>query len=177
MNLSQLRRAVWLRRVSDASQSKRGWRPAAEQALDGGTDMPPARCKRPHMTIRTPPTLLFIALALGCANQSSGTFLAHDQGTGLEGMVRHGPVQPVCRVGQPCDAPFSAAFQVWQQQQLVTKFQSDSTGHYRVLLAPGAYTIVPDSGAPIWPRRQAHDVTVGSVGVTHLDLNFDTGVR
>jgi hypothetical protein len=129
------------------------------------------------MTIRTPSTPLLIAFALACANQPSGTLLAKDQGTGLEGMVRRGPIQPVCRVGQPCDAPFSAVFQVWQQQQLVTKFQSDSTGHYRVLLAPGAYTIMADSGAPIWPPRQAHDVTVGSVGVTHLDLDFDTGIR
>ena len=122
-------------------------------------------------------TLLFIALALSCTNQPSDILLAQGQGTGLEGMVRRGPIQPVCRVGEPCDAPFSAAFQVWQQQQLVTKFRSDSTGHYRVLLAPGAYTIVADSGAPIWPARQAHDVTVGSVGLTHLDLDFDTGIR
>ena len=122
-------------------------------------------------------TLLFIALALSCTNQPSDILLAQGQGTGLEGMVRRGPIQPVCRVGEPCDAPFSAAFQVWQQQQLVTKFRSDSTGHYRVLLAPGSYTIVADSGAPIWPARQAHDVTVGSVGLTHLDLDFDTGIR
>ena len=122
-------------------------------------------------------TLLFIALALSCTNQPSDILLAQGQGTGLEGMVRRGPIQPVCRAGEPCDAPFSAAFQVWQQQQLVTKFRSDSTGHYRVLLAPGAYTIVADSGAPIWPARQAHDVKVGSVGLTHLDLDFDTGIR
>ena len=122
-------------------------------------------------------TLLFIALALSCTNQPSDILLAQGQGTGLEGMVRRGPIQPVCRVGEPCDAPFSAAFQVWQQQQLVTKFRSDSTGHYRVLLSPGAYTVVADSGAPIWPARQAHDVTVGSVGLTHLDLDFDTGIR
>jgi hypothetical protein len=129
------------------------------------------------MAKRYPPALLFIALALSCTNQPAGVLLAQTQGTGLEGMVRRGPIQPVCRVGEPCDAPFSAAFQVWQQQQLVTKFRSDSTGHYRVLLAPGAYTIVADSGAPIWPSRQAHDVTVGSVGLTHLDLDFDTGIR
>ena len=122
-------------------------------------------------------TLLFIALALSCTNQPSDILLAQGQGTGLEGMVRRGPIQPVCRVGEPCDAPFSAAFQVWQQQQLVTKFRSDSTGHYRVLLAPGSYTIVADSGAPIWPSRQAQDVKVGSVGLTHLDLDFDTGIR
>jgi hypothetical protein len=129
------------------------------------------------MTNRHPLSLLLVALALACTSQPSGSLLAQNQRTGLEGMVRRGPIQPVCRVGEPCDAPFSAAFQVWQQQHLVTKFQSDSIGHYRVLLAPGAYTIVADSGAPIWPPRQAHDVTVGSVGLTSLDLDFDTGIR
>lgn len=130
---------------------------------------------RPRVTNR--PLLCLLLVALACTNQPSSILLAQDQGTGLEGTVRRGPIQPVCRVGEPCDAPFSAAFQVWRRQQRVTRFQSDSMGHYRVLLAPGAYTIVADSGAPIWPPRQAHDVTVGSVGLTHLDLNFDTGIR
>jgi hypothetical protein len=129
------------------------------------------------MAHRYPATLLLIALTLSCTTQPSATLLAQEQGTGLEGVVRRGPIQPVCRVSEPCDAPFNATFRVWQQQQLVTQFKSDSAGHYRVLLAPGAYTIVADSGAPIWPPRQAHDVSVGSVGLTHLDLDFDTGIR
>jgi hypothetical protein len=124
-----------------------------------------------------PLTLVLIALTLGCGSQPSNILLAEKQDTGLEGTVLRGPIQPVCRIGEPCDAPFSAAFQVWQQQHLVARFHSDSTGHYRVLLAPGAYTVMADSGAPIWPARQAHDVTVGPVGVTRVDLNFDTGIR
>jgi hypothetical protein len=134
-------------------------------------------CHRPMAPDPRFRRLVLIALALGCTNQPSGALLAQNRGTGLEGTARRGPIQPVCRVGEPCDAPLRAAFQVWQQQRLVTRFQSDSTGHYRVLLAPGAYTVVADSGAPIWPPRQAHDVTVGSVGLTHLDLAFDTGIR
>jgi hypothetical protein len=124
-----------------------------------------------------PLTLAFIALTVGCSSQPSNILLAENHGTGLEGTVLRGPIQPVCRVGEPCDAPFSAAFEVWQQQQLVARFRSDSTGHYRVLVAPGAYTVVADSGAPIWPADQAHEVTVGPVGVTKLDLDFDTGIR
>ena len=129
------------------------------------------------MASRYPLAQLLLALALGCSNLPSSTLLVQEQATGLEGMVLRGPTQPVCRVGEPCDAPFSASFQVRQLQRLVTKFQSDSSGHYRVFLAPGAYTVVADSGAPIWPPRQAHEVTVGSVGLTHLDLTFDTGIR
>jgi hypothetical protein len=122
-------------------------------------------------------TLLLVGVTLGCTGRTSNILLAENQDTGLEGTVLRGPIQPVCRVGEPCDAPFSATFQVWHQQQLVARFRSDSTGHYRVTIAPGAYSVVADSGAPIWPARQAHDVMVGSVGVTHVDLNFDTGIR
>ena len=121
--------------------------------------------------------LFLVPIVVSCSTQPAATLLAQEQGTGLEGMVRRGPTQPVCRVGEPCDAPFSAGFQVWQRQQFVARFHSDSAGHYRVLLAPGAYTIVADSGAPIWPSHQPHDVTVRTPGLTHLDLDFDTGIR
>jgi hypothetical protein len=97
--------------------------------------------------------------------------------TGLEGTVTRGPITPVCVVGVPCDAPFFAGFEVLAQQRLVARFVSDSAGHYEVLLAPGAYAVVPDSGAPIFPQGQARQVTVGPVGMTHVDLQFDTGIR
>jgi hypothetical protein len=97
--------------------------------------------------------------------------------TGLEGTVRRGPIQPVCLVDVPCDAPFSAVFQVRQGQVVVARFRSDSAGAYRVRLFPGEYTVVADSGTPVWPQGQAHQVTVGPVGMTRLDLEFDTGIR
>jgi len=122
-------------------------------------------------------TLLFIAAALACVAQPANPSAVENQATGLVGTVLRGPIQPVCRVGQTCEAPFSAGFEVLQQQHLVAQFRSDSVGHYQVLLSPGAYTIVADSGAPIWPRGQSHLVTVGSTGLTHLDLSFDTGIR
>jgi hypothetical protein len=129
------------------------------------------------MANRHPPLLLLITAVLACASQPSNPQLAEVQGTGLEGTVLRGPIQPVCRVGEACDAPFSGRFQVWQQQHLVAQFRSDSAGHYQVALMAGAYVVVADSGAPIWPARQAHDVVVGTVGLTHLDLDFDTGIR
>jgi hypothetical protein len=129
------------------------------------------------MANRHSPVLLLITAALACASQPSNPQLDETHGTGLEGTVLRGPVQPVCRVGEACDAPFSAGFQVWQQQHRVAQFRSDSVGHYQVALMPGAYVVVADSGAPIWPARQAHDVVVAAVGLTHVDLDFDTGIR
>jgi hypothetical protein len=98
--------------------------------------------------------------------------------TGLEGTVTRGPITPVCVVGVPCDAPFAAGFTVRQGPipVAVAHFQSDSAGHYSVLLVPGTYTVAPDSGAPVFPG-QALQVTVGPVGMTRADLAFDTGIR
>ncbi|MGH7531718.1 MAG: hypothetical protein ACREL4_00385 [Gemmatimonadales bacterium] len=121
--------------------------------------------------------LALITAAVACAGEPSSPRLAENLATGLEGSVLRGPIQPVCRVGEPCDAPFSTTLQARQGQQLVARFRSDSAGHYQVLLAPGAYTITADSGAPIWPSQQPHDVTVGPVGLTQADLTFDTGIR
>ena len=97
--------------------------------------------------------------------------------TGLEGVVTRGPVTPVCRVGVPCDAPFSAGFTVLRGNAAVARFWSDSAGRYDVLLPPGGYDVMPDSGAPVWPVGQAKAVAVGSVGMTRVDLAFDTGIR
>ncbi len=104
--------------------------------------------------------------------------LPHDStATGLEGTVTRGPITPVCQAGVPCYAPFSAGFTVTQGQRLVASFQSDSAGRYQVFLAPGTYAITPDSTAPVFPKGQSRTATVGPVGMTQLDLQFDTGIR
>jgi hypothetical protein len=121
-----------------------------------------------------------LALSLGCGATESPGNLGDSQleRTGLEGVVRRGPIQPVCRVNEPCDAPFSARFEVRQGERLVADFRSDSAGRFRIYLAPGTYTLVPDAAAPLLGARgQTKEVTVGSPGLTHLDLDFDTGIR
>ena len=99
--------------------------------------------------------------------------------TGLTGVVMRGPVTPVCRVDVPCDAPFSATFNVERNGRRVTQFQSDAAGQFTVLLAPGAYTVVPNSDAPvISPASQMKSVTVADNGMlTVVRLMFDTGIR
>ena len=122
------------------------------------------------------------AVALAACSGPSNPLLSQNRvppgdSTGLVGTVTRGPITPVCRVGVPCDAPFAASFTVTRQTLVVAHFQSDSAGHYEVLLAPGAYTVTPDSGSPVFPKGQAKVATVGPVGLTRLDLQFDTGIR
>ena len=121
--------------------------------------------------------LATLALALSsliaCSQPASPTPTA-----GLTGVVMRGPITPVCQVQIPCSAPFSADFSVEQNGRSVTRFHSAADGHFTVLLAAGVYRIVPDATAPImFPQSQAKTVEVRSVGLTEVQLEFDTGIR
>ena len=119
------------------------------------------------------PALLLALSAAACELPSEPS-----SATGLSGTMLRGPIQPVCAANQTCDAPFSSGFTVLKIGTIVGSFRSDSQGHYEVQLPAGGYTIVPDADAPIMkPFSQAKDVTVGSSGMTVLDLHFDTGIR
>ena len=95
--------------------------------------------------------------------------------TGLEGTTRRGPMQPVCRANEPCDAPLQTEFTLQQDDRVVARFASDSAGHFLVYAAPGTYLVVPDE--PIGIGVQTPEVVVGADGLTHIDLTFDTGIR
>jgi hypothetical protein len=95
--------------------------------------------------------------------------------TGLEGTASRGPIQPVCREGQPCDAPVQAGFTLRQQGRVVSHFMSDAAGHFVVYAPPGTYLAVPDRVIGLGP--QSVEVTVQAEGLTHCDLSFDTGIR
>ena len=86
---------------------------------------------------------------------------------------------PVCRVDVPCDAPLSAAFTVQRGGRRVADFRSGDGGQFTVFLAPGSYTVVPNSDAGIIsPTSQAKPVTVPDTGMlTEVRLMFDTGIR
>ena len=98
--------------------------------------------------------------------------------TALTGTVVRGPIQPVCRIDVPCDAPFSATFSVQRDNRIVTTFRSDAEGSFDVPLSPGDYVVIPGDDAPIIsPGAQTKAVTVGSNGPTTIVLHFDTGIR
>jgi hypothetical protein len=132
------------------------------------------------------PALLVLALGCGsgtgpAAVEPDGVGPAPTGGgstpTGLEGTAYSSPTRPVCQVDEPCTAPFSASFEVRQGERVVARFQSDSDGHFLVHLAPGTYTVVADASAGLLARSQVHEVTIGPSGLTHIELDFDTGIR
>ena len=115
--------------------------------------------------------LLAAALLAGCSNPAAIT-------TGLAGVVVRGPVTPVCTEGVPCDAPFSATFDVRAEGRVVGAFTSSASGAFSVALRPGSYEIVPRASAPLMnPTAQRRAVTVEETGITTVRLAFDTGIR
>ncbi len=122
-------------------------------------------------------SLGFFALAVAGAGCSRGAVMDVPS-TGLSGIVMRGPITPVCQAQSACDAPFSASFTVQKGGRTVAAFRSDSLGHFDVQLSPGTYVVVPGADAPIIsPTSQTRSVTVGTTGLTAVQLDFDTGIR
>lgn len=84
--------------------------------------------------------LVLIAVLLSCSPAANNL-----PDTGLQGQAIRGPITPVCKENEPCDAPFSAWFIVLQNAREMGRFQSDVRGEFTIALAPGLYTVVPDS--------------------------------
>ena len=134
---------------------------------------PSSLCKLVHMTVRRELTQwLAMAAFLGVCNNPVALT------TGLTGTVRRGPITPVCQINVPCDAPFSASFDVLRGSLRVASFRSDANGHFTIALAPGTYVIVPAADAPLMnPSAQTKTVEVSAEGISSVELMFDTGIR
>ncbi len=115
--------------------------------------------------------LAAIALVLLPAASSAGT------GTGLYGVVRKGPIRPVCRVDVPCDSPVSVTLVFSRGSVEVARVRSTAQGRYRILLPPGYYTIRSTTRVGISRVPRPHAVHVRVDHWDRIDLRFDTGIR
>jgi hypothetical protein len=96
----------------------------------------------------------------------------------LAGKVYRGPITPVCLPEVPCDAPFSASFEVRRGSRRVATFSSSADGSFRVALPAGELRVVPFANAPLMdPTSQSRSVTLPPGGLTGVELFFDTGIR
>jgi hypothetical protein len=95
--------------------------------------------------------------------------------SGLQGIVTKGPTRPVCRAGEPCEASVQVTL-LFRRAGHTYRVRSGRDGRYRILLAPGYYTVTTlervGIGRIIMPRA-VH------VRRAHVDRNFaiDTGIR
>ncbi len=109
---------------------------------------------------------------------SSQCSIIPETATGFMGFVMRGPITPVCIDTTTCDEPFSAGFQIKENNVTIGAFQSTSEGCFAVQVPAGNYIIVPNADAPILsPQSQTQDLTVGANLWTEVTFTFDTGIR
>jgi hypothetical protein len=97
--------------------------------------------------------------------------------SGIEGQVTIGPVSPVERLGIVNERPYQGTITVLNRAgQLVTQFQSDADGHFRVFLEPGTYILRPESPGSL-PRADEQTVTVTDKNFTQVRITYDSGIR
>jgi carboxypeptidase family protein len=115
-------------------------------------------------------TALGAGLALGCG-AAAGT------SSGLQGRVMRGPIQPVCRINEPCDAPAAGVtLRFSRAGRVFAHATTNRKGWYRVVLKPGRYSVRTNRrGFEAIPKPAAATVTAGRV--RRVDFQLDTGIR
>jgi hypothetical protein len=118
--------------------------------------------------------LLPASLALAAVFAASAPAV---DGSGVRGMVRLGPITPVCTLGVPCSVPAPNLSLVFSRGGRRVTTRTDAAGRYRVRLAPGTWDV--STGAR---RRIGSGVTPRSVRVVPgrmrlVNLEVDTGIR
>jgi hypothetical protein len=111
-----------------------------------------------------------VVVATGAASATAGS--------GLRGLVTRGPIMPVCMAGQPCDEPAANVRLVFLRKGVVvSSVRTSATGRYRVVLAPGRYTVrlpgKPALGRIVKPQT----VRVLRGRYFRVDFSIDTGIR
>lgn len=106
--------------------------------------------------------------------------LAGNPRSGLHGVVRRGPIAPVCRAGTPCDAPALVTLAFSARRAAggsVYWFRTDKNGRYRIALPPGIYAVTTGQKQPAIGRIRPRFVHVRAGHWDRIDFFIDTGIR
>ena len=120
-------------------------------------------------------TALFSCFVLAQVTPTPGSAEA----SGIEGIISAGPTRggPVRR-GEPSSAPVSdMSFLVKRGDRVITSFQTDEQGHFRVLLDPGHYTVVRKDYAGAVGNYGPFEADVSRSKMTSVNWSADTGLR
>jgi hypothetical protein len=99
--------------------------------------------------------------------------------TGIEGVISIGPTHggPI-HAGESASAPLAnSAFVVAGAAGEVAAFTTDASGHFRIPLAPGRYSIKAKEPKARFPRCGPFDVEVTAAGFSKVTWECDTGMR
>jgi hypothetical protein len=114
---------------------------------------------------------------LGLTSASGAASADANAPSGLRGLVTRSPIMPVCMEGVPCSAPAKNTPLVFFRKGKKVSTRTDRTGHYRIVLAPGWWSVRTAAplriGSGIGPRSIR--VYAGRFRIVNLDI--DTGIR
>lgn len=97
--------------------------------------------------------------------------------TGIAGIATIGPTCPVERADSPCpDRPYETRITIWRGTTIVAETRSGADGRFFVLVPPGEYRVVGESGSTL-PRGTETTATVDAGQVAEVELRFDSGIR
>ena len=98
--------------------------------------------------------------------------------SGIEGLVKIGPMCPVMQEDVPCpDQPYQATLTVLTLNgEEIAQFQTDENGRFRVELAAGDYILHPESPNGL-PFAADMPFKVNEHTFTQLEIIYDSGIR
>jgi hypothetical protein len=99
--------------------------------------------------------------------------------TGIEGVISVGPVHGgPARDGEADSAPLAkTTFDISSSAGVVTSFETDDTGHFRVALAPGRYSIQRRGFKKKPAGCGPFEVDVPADGFKRIRWDCDSGMR
>ena len=115
--------------------------------------------------------LLAVVLAVSPAAAATGS-------SGLRGVVKRGPITPVCVAEQPCDAPAKHVTLLFARSgRIVGRTTTDATGSYRIRLTPGLYRVRLNKSPGIGRGIAPDQVRVRAARYARVNFSIDTGIR
>jgi hypothetical protein len=99
--------------------------------------------------------------------------------TGIEGVISVSPSHGgPTRAGEVDSAPLAdMAFDAVNNAGSVVSFTTDSSGRFRVSLAPGRYSIKLHDAKKKWPRCGPFEIEVPADGFKKIQWECDSGMR
>jgi hypothetical protein len=131
------------------------------------------------MSRKTFLTTLIISISLFACNQANPFTPSPTLSSGIEGIVTEGPMCPgPTRIGNPCpDQPYQTTITILDTQgKQLAQVQTDDTGHFKIQLKPGTYTLHPEPGRP-FPVAPDQSVVIEDDQYTRVTVIYDTGIR
>ncbi len=81
-------------------------------------------------------------------------------------------------VGQPCSKPdVNDTLAFWRRGKRVATTRTDSSGQYRVSLAPGRYAVTAPQHKGIGRGLEPHYVSVPTSRYARVNFTLDIGIR